>query len=205
MFPSGSPIGSTPVSADMERPISNLLVFLNELDAALAAFANGERLELYHLGRSALIMHHQAAFSTKDFDAVLMHTPLEEKAKELFGRDTAKAKELKLYLDLVPQPMPPVSNRFLRRSTEVHGDWNVIRLWELEANDLAATKMKRFHAQDREDLKFLCDLGELHPDKLRTAMEDAWLWEPPDSDLRDDAFANLQLVIDYLEGRSANL
>ena len=37
-----------------------------------------------------------------------MRTPLEEKAYELFGRDSAKAKELGLYLDLVAEGLPPL-------------------------------------------------------------------------------------------------
>lgn len=210
MMPSSTPLGSTPLSAGPVAPVNAFLRFLNELDVALVPFANSQRLDLYHLGRSALVSQYQATFSTKDIDVVELHaTPqqqaLQQKAHELFGKNTPKAKELGLYLDLVPQPMPPVSNGFLRRSNQVQGDWQVIRLWELAPNDLAATKMKRFHAQDRQDLRFLCDLGLLQADTLRTSMEEAWLWDPPDCDARDKAFANLKLVIDYLEGRSARL
>ena len=179
--------------------------FFLELDAALVPFAQGQRLDLYHLGRSALVFLYQATFSTKDIDVVQTRTPLEAKAHELFGKNSDKNKELGLYLDLVPQPLPPVANGFLSRSSEVLGNWQVIRLWELEANDLAATKMRSFRAQDRQDLKFLCDLGVLRPDQLRKSMTEAWLWEPPDDEQRDAAFANLQIVIDYLEGRSATL
>ncbi len=179
--------------------------FFQEIDEALVPFANGQRLDLYHLGRSALIWRYQATFSTKDIDVVQLRTPLEEKAHELFGKDSAKAKEIGLYLDLVPDALPPVSNGFRRRSQEVPGNWQVIRLWELEPNDLAATKMRSFRAQDRQDLRFLCDLGVLRADTLRDSMKEAWIWWLDDDQLREAAFANLEKVIHYLEGRSRDL
>jgi hypothetical protein len=182
-----------------------LLRFFHEIDEALVPFADGQRMDLYHLGRTALMVGYGATFATKDIDIVQLRTPLEEKAHALFGKDSAKAKELGLYLDLVPQPLPPVSNGFCRRSKEVQGNWQVIRLWELEPNDLAATKMRAFRPQDRQDLQFLCDLGVLQVDQLRQSMEEAWLWEPPDEEERAEAFANLEIVIAYLEGRSRTL
>jgi hypothetical protein len=181
--------------------------FFQEIDQALVPIANGQRLDLYHLGRSALILRYQATFSTMDIDAVDLRTPLSDKAGELFGKDSAKAKELGLYLDLVPDPLPPLPGGYQTRSSEVHGNWQVIRLWELEPNDLAATKMKSFRPQDREDLRFLCDQGLMQAEKLRESMEKAWIWTMPKDgdDLRDRAFANMEKVIDYLEGRSRNL
>lgn len=186
--------------------------FFDELDRALIAIANGQRLDLYHIGRSALVWRFQAAFSTKDIDVVQLQMPPEQndllqKAHALFGRDSTKAKELGLYLDLVLDPLPPVPAGFRNRCTEVAGDWKVIRLWQLEVHDLAATKMRCFRPQDRQDLRFLCDQGLLAADALRLALEKAFTWslEKDGDPWRDTAFANLQRVIDYLEGRSATL
>jgi hypothetical protein len=138
-----------------------ILRFFQELDAAMVPVANGQRLDLYHLGRSALVMRFQATFSTKDIDVVQLRTPLEAKAHELFGQGSAKAKELGLYLDLVHEGLPPLPAWYQSRSKEVPGNWQVIRLWELEDHDLAATKLRVFRPQDRQDLRFLCDLGYL--------------------------------------------
>lgn len=181
--------------------------FFDAIDEALARFANGQRLDFYLLGRSAMVWRYKATFSTKDIDVVKLDSPLEEKAKELFGKDTAKAKELGLYLDLVPDVIPPLPGGFKIRSTEILGNWRVIRLWLLEPHDFAATKMKSFRPQDRQDLRFLCDQGELQADKLRQALEKAWMWSTAnDGDpSRDRAFENLQKVIAYLEGRSPAL
>jgi hypothetical protein len=96
---------------------------------------------------------------------------------------------------------------FRSRCKEVPGGWRVIRLWELEIHDLAATKMKTFRPQDRQDLQFLCDQGLLQAEKLRESLEAAWIWTTAKDgdDWRDAAFANLETVIDYLEGRSRAL
>jgi hypothetical protein len=181
--------------------------FFQVIDEALAPHAQGQRLDLYLLGRSALIWRYQATFGTNDIDVVQLRTPLEEKAQELFGQGSAKAKELNLYLDLVPTGLPPIPGKFKVRSTEVAGTWSIIRLWELEPHDLAATKLKSFRAQDRQDLRFLCDQGALRADQLRQSLENAWMWtmEKDGDPLRDAAFANLEKLIDYLEGRSRTL
>ena len=204
----GSPIGGSPISANsLFARNSILLRFFQELDTSLLPFAKGERLDLYHLGRSALVLRYRAALTTKDIDIVKMQTPLEEKASELFGRESTKAKELDLYLDLVPVGLPPLPSWFRSRSTEVQGNWQVIRLWELEPHDFAATKLKAFRPKDREDLRFMCDNGLLQVGNLRLSLEKAWIWNTKkdgDPDY-DTAFANLDVVIAYLNGQSANL
>ncbi len=178
--------------------------FFDELDAALVAFANGQRLELYHIGRSALVLQFGATLATKDIDIIVgQQTPLEEKALELFGKNTPGAKEMDFYLDFVPEGLTSFANSFRTRAREFEGGWQVIRLMQLEPNDLAATKMKSFRLHDRQDLKLLCDLGVLEPDKLRRSIEASLTWET--EDVREKVNAHLDLVINYLEGRSRAL
>ncbi len=43
-----------------------ILHFLNDLDAALVPHAEGERLDLYHIGRSALVWKHGFVAATHD-------------------------------------------------------------------------------------------------------------------------------------------
>src|SRR5262252_6596598 len=97
---------------------------------------SGEQLDLYHIGRSVLIFHYGAkGLSTRDFDVVWMkNSVLEERAEKLFGKGSAKAKEIGIYLDLVPQGLPPLPQRFRARCRAVAGSWQVLRLWELEPN-----------------------------------------------------------------------
>jgi hypothetical protein len=183
--------------------------FLDQLDAALAALAKaGEHLDLYHIGRSALVLDYGAPLSTRDFDFIEMReSKLEDKATELFARDTPNAERLGMYLDRVPQGLPPVPQWFRKRCKQAEGEWTVLRLWRLEPHDLAATKLKSFRPKDRQDLQYLCDRGLLDPAKLRASLESAFAWhmEKDGDPDREAAFAHLEVVVDYLEGRSRSL
>ena len=184
-----------------------IIRFFQAIDDELAPIAQGRTLNLYHLGRSALVLHHKVLFSTKDVDVVEFREPLEAEAKALFGKDSAKAAALGLYLDFVPHGIPPMPASFRERCERVPGDWKVIRLWKLDDNDLAATKLRSFRPQDREDLRFLCDQGLIDPDKLRESLESANLWTTAkDGDeRRDNSFANLEKVVAYLNGETRTL
>jgi hypothetical protein len=186
-----------------------ILELLNALDAALTGHAKaGERLELYHLGRSAMILQFDLPLATRDFDFVQMSSPLEQEALRLFGQGTGEAERLGLYLEGVPQGLPPMPHGFQKRCQEVHPDrWRIVRLWQLENHDFAVTKLKRFRPQDREDLQYLCDEGVLEPGRLRESLKEAFVWvhEKDGDTQRERAFANLGKVVDYLEGRSRSL
>ena len=183
--------------------------FLDQLDAELAVHARaGEHLDLYYIGRSALVLDYGAPLSTRDFDFVQMReSELEAKALQSFGKDTPNAERLGLYLDPVPQALPPVPQGFHKRCQQVKGSWKVLRLWRLEPNDLAATKLKSFRPKDRQDLQFLCDQGLLDPTTLRRSLESAFTWaaEKDGDPAREAAFAHLETVNDYLEGRRRSI
>jgi hypothetical protein len=184
-----------------------ILRFFEEVDAALAPIAQGKKLDLYHLGRSSLVLHHDYPHATKDVDVVEFRDPLEAEAQDLFGKGSAKATALGLYLEFVPHAFPPVPGDFRQRCKPVPGDWQVIRLWKLDDNDLAATKLRSFRPQDREDLRFLCDEWLLDADQLRASLESAFRWttSKDGDDQRDNAFANLEKVIAYLSGETRTL
>jgi hypothetical protein len=78
--------------------------------------------------------------------------------------------------------------------------WIVLRLFHLEPDDLAATKLKRFAARDREDIRMMCDFELLDPERLQIRLESAFrysLEKDGDRD-RDAAFAHLRVVQKYL-------
>jgi hypothetical protein len=185
--------------------------FLVRLDEELLPFVKEEeRFEMFLLGRAALVMHYQFQFSTKDIDIVWMRdSELECKAIELLGKGSTLAKTLGLFLDPVPPGLPPLPGWFRHRCELIPGNWKVLRLWMLEVHDLAATKLKSFRPQDREDLQILCDRGLLHPAKLRESLQAAYPFKSPKAeDAEDDpdtpdwgkAFANLKRVESYLKG-----
>jgi hypothetical protein len=185
--------------------------FLERLDAELLPFAKeGERFNMFLLGRSALVLCYQFSFSTKDIDIVWMNdSELERRAIELLGKGTALAKTLGLYLDPVPQGLPPLPHSFRSRCVELPGAWKALRLWKLEVHDLAVTKLKSFRPQDREDLQLLCDQGLLSAAKLRASLDAAFPFRSPkEEDAEHDpdnpdwnkSLANLKRVQEYLGG-----
>ena len=75
-----------------------------------------------------------------------------------------------------------------------------------DPNDLAVTKLKRFHAKDRQDLQILCDSTGLDPDRLSKGLDSAFAWPDKDNPDRERAVAaNLERVVAYLEGRTLTL
>jgi len=82
--------------------------FLNAVDAALVPVAVGERLDLYHIGRSALVWKHGFQSATIDIDVVRPRNDqrLVEEAVRLFGPGKPKALEFGLYLEVVPEALP---------------------------------------------------------------------------------------------------
>jgi hypothetical protein len=184
--------------------IDRIEAFLADLDQALEKQAAGETLKLYNIGRSSLVWQYAYTATTKDFDILRPQGSerLLALALELFGKGTPKADEYGLYLEVVEEALPPVPAGYETRAVPVAGNWKVLRVYHLDPHDLAATKLRRFGAKDREDIRLLCDLGHLDADRLEAILEKAFLWNlDKDGDrFRDDAFAHLRIVQRYLRG-----
>ena len=191
-----------------------ILKFLEAVDAKLASQATaGQRLDLYVIGKAAVILFYggeQAGAMTSDVDVVQVSyppAPLLSAALEQFGKGTSGANEHGLYLETVVDGIPPLAGSFKKRCTQIAGDWKVLAVWQPDANDLAASKLKRYASKDRDDLRHLCDNGFLQAAKLRQSLTSAFMWETEESGDpgRERAFANLDKVIAYLEGNSRDL
>ena len=184
-----------------------ILNFLKEIDEQLADYAQpGEYLDLYLIGRSSLILRLDLALTTDDVDIVRMSTSrgdqnLEERAIELFGEGTPNALRLGLHLERVSQGLPPLPQGFKKRCTEeLQEEWRVIRPKFLEFNDFAVTKLKRFSAKDRRDLKILCDKGLITAAGLEKAIDNAYVFHADEEDShRKDAYGAFRKVCAYLE------
>lgn len=179
--------------------------FFDDLDATLVPFAEGERLELYHIGRSSLVWKYGLTAATKDVDVIGVESEgrLIAEAIRLFGAGTPKAEEHDLYLELVPAPLPPVPPRYKERAEEAIRSWSVIRLWHLEAHDMVVTKLRRFSQRDRQDVRSVCDLVALDPALLEQRLASV-MWSRKDWYEEDggpeyaNTFANLRVVQKYL-------
>jgi Nucleotidyltransferase of unknown function (DUF6036) len=189
-----------------------ILKFLDAIDAVLVSQATQEqRLDLYVIGKAAVILFYggeQAGAMTSDVDVVqISHppAPLLSAALERFGKGTAGAREHDLYLESVLNAIPPLAGSFKTRCTQMARAWKVLAVWQPEANDLAASKLKRYAAKDRDDLRHLCDKGLLQAEKLRQSLTNAFIWHEEDDPDRERAFVNLEKVIAYLEGKSRDV
>jgi hypothetical protein len=181
-----------------------ILAFLNAIDEALAPVAEGKQLDLYHIGRSALVWEYDYVATTADFDVLQPKGSAEllEVALAQFGKGTDRARELGLYLEVVPDGLPPAPVGYDKRAHLVEGTWRVLRVFHLEPHDLAATKLRRFAPKDREDIRQLCDLNVLNAEQLEQTLEKAFPFnlEKDGDEFRDAAFRNLRTVQQYLRG-----
>jgi hypothetical protein len=184
-----------------------IIRFLQAIDDELVERAGaGETIQLHVLGRAALILGYAAALMTKDVDIVHVEgSRLQEIAMAAFGRDSPGARLHGFYLESVSSGLPPLPSGYRARCIDIPGAWVVIRPKRLEANDLAVTKLKRFHARDRQDIQILCDTALLDPQTLRERLEEAHLFTEEDEPGRIDSERNLEVVIAYLDGRRRTL
>jgi hypothetical protein len=179
--------------------------FLDDLDAFLLTEAPGAKLKVYHIGRSALVWKYNSTVTTMDFD--VFHSKgddnLIKTAEQVFGHGTDKARQHGLYLQIVNDALPPALGGYANRASQADGPWTILQIFHLEPHDLAATKMRRFAARDREDIRFLCDLELLDSDELEDRLQKAFpfVHEKDGDEYRDSTFRNLRIVQQYLNGK----
>jgi hypothetical protein len=195
--------------------VEQIIDFLQAIDDKLVLFAaKDQRLNLYLIGRIALVLRLGRPLSTRDVDCLQIppgsdEYELQKKAIEWFGQGTAEARKWGLYLEQVPAPMPPVPAGYQENSEKVPGNWQVLSPRLPRPNDLAVTKLRRFHIKDREDIRIMCDQGWLSKHELRQGFESAFCWhqkgDEADESQLEIARANLELVIAYLDGKTRSL
>jgi hypothetical protein len=195
--------------------VEQIIAFLRAIDDKLALFARKDQhLNLYLIGRMALILRLGRPLATRDVDCLQIppgsdEHELQKKAIEWFGQGTAEARKWGLYLEEVSAPMPPVPGGYQQNSEQISGNWRVLSPRLPRPNDLAVTKLRRFHIKDREDIRIMCDQGWLSKDELRQGFESAFCWhqkgDETDESQLQTARANLESVIAYLDGRTRSL
>jgi hypothetical protein len=169
----------------------DVLGLLKAIDAELYQHAGkGETLDLYLLGRSALILAYGLRIMTKDVDVVLDTSQLLMLAVRTFGKDGTGHRGQGLYLETVSSGFPPIPGGFQDRCIGIPGNWLVIRPKRPEPHDLIVTKLQRFHAGDREDIQIVCDNEEVAIEVLRERFESAHAWSDRDDPKFEKAAAN---------------
>lgn len=136
--------------------------FFDELDEMLR-----EPVELHCCGGFIVIHSYGVARTTNDVDFIgLVPNPLRQTLSELGGMGSALHEKHKVYLDPVTVATPPDGYES-RLKPLFPGAWRFLRLYALEAHDLALTKLERNYERDREDVQRLARAGHLDREVLR--------------------------------------
>jgi hypothetical protein len=148
---------------ELEGPPEPWRSFFDELDRSLV-----EPVELHCLGGFAVIHAYGIGRTTNDIDVIsLVPLPMLARVCEAGGQGSELHKKHRLYLEFVALATPPED--YLSRLIPLFpGIWQNVRLFALEAHDLALTKLERNYERDREDVQRLAQAGHLNREVLTT-------------------------------------
>ena len=139
------------------RPPEPWKSFLAAIDGAL-----DQRVSLHCIGGFAIAMLYDLPRPTVDVD-YLNVIPVEETAplQSLAGEGSALHRQHGVYLQHVGMATVP-ENYADRLKSMFPNAFRRLRLFGLEAHDLALSKLERNSARDREDVRFLADAAPLN-------------------------------------------
>jgi len=136
--------------------------FLAEADRLLS-----NRIDLHCIGAFALVLAYGLPRATADIDVigVVPHFAAAELTK-LAGKGSPLHSEYGAYIDVVTVVTPPeaYTDRLIPLFPNT---WNHLKMFALEAHDLALTKLERNLDRDRSDVQFLARAGHLNPEILQ--------------------------------------
>jgi len=133
-----------------EAPPEPWRSFLSGVDALLS-----EEIHLHCYGGFVVTQCYGVIRSTLDVDFLGL-TPYAASGKliELGGKGSALHRKHKLYLDCVTVATPP-EDYADRLAPMFPGAWTYLRLFALEAHDVALSKLERNLTRDRDDVQAL--------------------------------------------------
>jgi hypothetical protein len=135
--------------------------FLTELDSHLR-----EDVALHCCGGFVVTQLYGVARTTSDLDFLSVVPNVCSQLIEIAGKGTALHRKHKVYLDAVTVATPP-ENYEERLVPMYPGAWERLRLYALEAHDLALSKLERNFERDRDDVQCLARAGHLQAKVLR--------------------------------------
>ncbi len=180
-----------------------IVALLTAIDEALAADARGGTLDMYLIGRAAMVWLYGSIETTTAIDILRPagNEELVKRAETLFGKGTDEANKHGLYLEMVLPAYTTMGN-YTARAIRIEGPWSVLRVFRLDPHDLIISKLRRFSPKDRQDIRELCDRKQIDPDKLERILGEAiqFYCEKDGDEYNDRPFANLRVVQKYLRG-----
>jgi hypothetical protein len=137
--------------------------FLRELDEIVA-----DSVDLHCVGGFVATRRYGFAGETQDIDVVLIRPNSQcDALLQKGGKGSELHKKHKVYLDQVSIIQAYPGNYDERITAMYPGQLHKIRLFAVEAHDLALMKLERNIERDREDVKFLARQGFIQPDILQ--------------------------------------
>ena len=135
--------------------------FFAEVDSHLT-----ENVHLHCCGGFVMTQLYAVARTTSDVDFLGVVPDLRSDLIEIGGKGSALHQKHKVYLDAVTAATPP-ENYEERLAPMFPGAWPRLRLFALEAHDLALSKLERNIERDRDDVQQLARAGHLKPEVLK--------------------------------------
>ena len=145
----------------IEEPAEPWRSFFADVDSRLS-----EDVELHCCGGFVATQLYGIARTTSDVDFLGVVPNLRNDLIEIGGKGSALHQKHKVYLDAVTVATPP-ENYEERLVPMFPGAWRRLRLFALEAHDLALSKLERNMERDRDDVQQLACAGHLRADILR--------------------------------------
>jgi hypothetical protein len=138
------------------------LSFFDEVDQLIQ-----EPVELHCLGGFVVIHLYGVARTTNDCDFLtVVPDPRSQLVTRIGGRDSELHKRYRVYLDhvVVAQTPDGYEDRLIPLFP---GRWTNLKLFALEAHDIALAKLTRNYERDRDDVQRLARAGHLDPEILK--------------------------------------
>lgn len=144
-----------------DRPPEPWRSFFAELDSRL-----GEEVALHLCGGFVVTQLYGVARTTSDVDFLSIVPNLRANLAGIAGKGSPLHRKHKVFLDPVTVATRPQD--YEDRLAEMFpGAWSRLRLYALEAHDLALSKLERNIERDRDDVRQLALAKHIRPDVLR--------------------------------------
>lgn len=143
------------------RPAEPWRSFFAEVDSRLSA-----EVHLHCCGGFVATQCYGLARTTNDVDFLGVVPYPSGALTELAGKGSAMHRKHRIYLEFVPVATP-LENYAQRLIPMFAGAWTHLRLYALEAHDLALSKIERNSDKDRDDIQHLARAGHIQPELLK--------------------------------------
>ena len=135
--------------------------FLAEVDALLQ-----ETVELHLCAGFVVTQHYGVARTTSDVDFLGVVPNIRSELVRIAGKGSPLHRKHRIDLDPVTVATPP-ENYEERLVPIFDGAWTHLKVYALEAHDLALSKLERNIDRDRDDVRHLAHSGHIQPHILR--------------------------------------